>query len=429
MTTKLLLRKKIVCPHCWHVFSPEATLAVSACRELTGDIRLGANAAKRFLPNRFDINGVAIDERGYKCQFRACPNCHLVIPENVFYGPSIFISIVGAQAAGKSYFLTSMTYKLRSLLPQFFQMSFTDSDAQLNAPIISYESRQFENDATDVFTLIEKTQPDGDNYNTVQFDHPIRFLKPYLFTLQALEGHPQHGKEMGLSTLCLYDNAGESYDPGEDQEDTPFTRHLKYCHAIFFLLDPLQDSNFRQQCSTISNDPQLDLRNQRQLSNSLFMATQRQENIFQEMVRRFRFLRQIAPNQKTNIPLIVVVTKFDIWSSLIGVNDISAFPPCWNMMPSATHAGVNSFTINMISDRVKALIEQYMPTFCASTQQLFNNIHYIPVSATGCSPTKNEQGLLAFRPCDLKPVWNETPMLYCLKEYNLLEKMSKAVKI
>lgn len=428
METNKLLRNKIVCPHCWHKFSPEMTLSVSACRELVGDIRLGSNALKRFLPIRFDVNGVPIDERGYKCQFRACPNCHLIIPENVFFGPSIFISIAGAQAAGKSYFLTSMTYKLRTLLPQKFQLSFTDSDSQMNASIISYESRQFENDATNELTSIEKTQPDGDNYDIVQFDHPIRFLKPYLFSLQALEGHHKYNTETAYSTICLYDNAGESYDPGQDSEDTPFTRHLKYCHAIFFLLDPLQDSNFRKACTTVSNDPQLDLRNQRQINNSSFLTTQRQEGIFQEMVRRFRFLRQLPPNQKTRIPLVIVVTKFDIWAPLLGINDLSNFPTCWKDIPGSTRAILNPGIISETSEKTQELVQKYMPTFCATIQQFSDNTCFIPVSATGCAPTKNEHGLLAFRPCDLKPVWNEAPMLHCLKEYNLIPNIGKSLR-
>ncbi len=421
------LRSRLVCPHCWHPFSMEETLSVSACRELIGDFRLGPNVQKRFLPDHFDVNGVPLDERGYKCQYRACPNCHLIVPDSVFYGKNYFISIAGAQAAGKTYYLTSMTYTLRRLLPNYFGLSFTDADPTMNASLIDYENRQFENNAADEFTLLEKTAPEGDNYNIVQFDHQIRFLKPYLFSLRYTVGHPRfvdNSKNVSVSSLCLYDNAGESYDPGQDNEDTPFTRHLKYCHAIMFILDPLQNIGFRQACSKVSSDPQIDIRNQRQ-TQGMARVPLRQEIIFDEMIRRFRFLRQLKDKDKTNVPLLVVVTKFDAWAPLIGLENLSKLPSSWLSSPSLPVAGVNSAIIDFISEKVREVLAQYMPSFCSMAENFSQQVKYIPVSATGCAPTQTTQGLLAFRPRDLAPVWCETPSLYFLNKCGLTMRIRK----
>jgi len=57
--------------------------------------------------------------------------------------------------------------------------------------------------------------------------------------------------------ICLYDNAGESFQPGHDTAQNPTTQHLAKSRALFYLFDPTQDPRFREQCRQFSEDPQL----------------------------------------------------------------------------------------------------------------------------------------------------------------------------
>ena len=75
---EIRLRAELTCLHCWSKFVPEDLLWLSEHRDLIGDPLLGDQSQLRFLANRFDVHGNAIDARGEICRDIACPHCHLV---------------------------------------------------------------------------------------------------------------------------------------------------------------------------------------------------------------------------------------------------------------------------------------------------------------------------------------------------------------
>ena len=50
------------------------------------------------------------------------------VPRALLEMKPVFLSILGAPASGKSYFLASMTWRLRQLLPRQFALNFGDAD-------------------------------------------------------------------------------------------------------------------------------------------------------------------------------------------------------------------------------------------------------------------------------------------------------------
>jgi len=116
-----------------------------------GDIVLGPDAASRFLPTRFTIGGDALDARGVNTQILACPHCHLVVPRAWIEVDPLFVSIVGVPSSGKSYFLTTMTWELRRLLPSQFAVTFSDADASTNRILNGYEELRVRS-ANPIFT-------------------------------------------------------------------------------------------------------------------------------------------------------------------------------------------------------------------------------------------------------------------------------------
>jgi hypothetical protein len=136
---------------------------------LVGDPLLGSDAQQRFLPTRFDADGLAIDVKGVGCQQLACPRCHLIVPRAVVEMEPLFISILGAPAAGKSYFLAAMTWLLRSTLPKYFRLEFADADPQANLILNAYEEKLFLNAKPDQLAILPKTELQGDLYQSVRF--------------------------------------------------------------------------------------------------------------------------------------------------------------------------------------------------------------------------------------------------------------------
>jgi len=401
--TALGLRASVNCPHCWGQFPPENLFWISQHANLRGDPLLGSDAQRRFLPTRFNVQGNALDSEGLVCHELACPHCHLSVPRAFLEMRPLFFSIVGTPSCGKSYFLSSLIWRLRQLIPEKFALSFGDADPVANRVLNYYEEQQFYNPNQDALVKLAKTEEFGDLYDSVNYgDQTINYPRPFVFAIRPLQHHPNAGMEAVSAAICLYDNAGESFEPGKDTSSNPVTRHLAQANALFFLYDPTQVPNFRQACQGLSNDPQI----------VDAQVTARQETTLHEMASRIRRYAGLNQKQRHQRPLVVIVTKFDAWSGLLP--SLTLEPP---YLPS-THMNLSVLDIpkiEAVSQKLRSLLFRYTPELVSAAEGFSEHVIYIPVSATGQSPTRDERtGLLGMRPRDIQPVWVEVPMLWTL---------------
>ncbi len=407
----LRLQSRVTCPHCWHHFAPHDTLWVSQDTELLGDPRLGKEQQLRFLPTRFTPEGDAIDSRGFACQMLACPNCHLVVPRALLEMDPLFFSILGAPASGKSYFLASMTWQLRKVLPKYFNLSLGDADPSINETLNSYEELLFLNSDPETPTTLPKTDTEGAHlYDSVLFgDQTIMFPRPYVFGLRPLEGHPYFEQRDRLSrALCLYDNAGEHFIPGSDKLGTPVTRHLALSRVLFFLFDPSQDPDFRRACAAQTADPQMRDR----------VRTYRQELVLLEAAARVRRHAGLGQTSQHSAPLVVVVTKFDAWQSLLG--DVPKRLDLSQIIRAGKGdlSAVDLSAVEEMSRRVRKVMLEHRSEFVAAAEGFCKEVIYVPVSALGRPPESQAgTGALLVRPQDIQPMWAEVPMLYALARW------------
>ena len=128
---------------------------------------------------------------------------------------TLFLSIVGDQACGKSYFLTAMVQQLREALFHRFCVKFGDADPLANSVLTGYIESLFgradDQSPVPLGELIPKTPMGGDLYATVRLGgQVISYPKPFVFAVQPSPGHPAAvGGERLSRMLCVYDNAGE----------------------------------------------------------------------------------------------------------------------------------------------------------------------------------------------------------------------------
>jgi hypothetical protein len=324
-----------------------------------------------------------------------------------------FLSIVGAPASGKSYFLAAMTWRLRDILPRCFAVRFDDADALMNHRLREYESLQFQNPNPSALVAIAKTETQGDLYDTALYaDQAVSYPRPFIFSLVPLDGHQNyHSAATAARALCIYDNAGEHFLPGEDSATSPVTRHLALSRVLMFVFDPTQDARFRRLCAGKTADPQMVQRAERlQRETPVF-----QDSIFAEAAQRVRRYAGLAQSQKHQRPLIVVVTKFDSWQSLLGGH---ALPPTRIVSTQGTRAAMNFEGIEETSRRVRSLLHKVSPEVAAAAEGFAAKVLYVPVSATGCSPESDPAtGAFGFRSGDMKPIWAEVPMLYAISRW------------
>ena len=411
------LLDRVTCPHCWDHFAPEKVLWISEHQDLLGDQRLGPEQPQRFLPTRFNVAGEALDAKGFACQQLACPHCHLGLPRPFLELEPLFLSVFGAPASGKSYLLAAMTWELRRILPLDFAVSFSDADPTLNRVLNEYEESLFSSAQGEEFVplakLIRKTEEQGELYDMVSYgSQAVSYPRPFVFGMQPRQDHPNTAKAAALSrVVCLYDNAGESFQPGKDTTANPVTRHMAQSRALFFVFDPTQDSRFRKQC-----DARLGPASAKEIS--------RQEPILQEAAARIRRHVGLKQMDKHSRPLIVIVTKCDAWLHLV---EQSPCPEPWRQVPSGQsgerkidiplHA-LDTGLIEQRSQFVRQVLLTHCPEIVTAAEGFASHVTYIPVSAVGWETqvvdgTDGKRSLV-IRPEDTAPYWVTVPYLYAL---------------
>jgi len=408
------LLNRITCPHCWEHFAPEKSLWISEHQDLLGDQRLGPEQQQRFLPTRFTVAGEALDAKGFPCQHLACPHCHLGVPRPFLEMESLFLSVFGAPASGKSYLLAAMTWQLRKVLPLDFAVSFADADPMFNRVLNQYEESLFSNSQGEEFVplakLIRKTEEQGEMYDMVSYGtQVVSYPRPFVFGMQPQPGHPNAGKASGLSrVVCLYDNAGESFQPGKDTVSNPVTRHMAQSRTLFFVFDPTQDSRFRKHCDS-------------RLGSASAARMSRQEPILQEAAARIRRHCNLKHTERHTRPLIVILTKCDVWWQLTGEDPP---PEPWKQVPAgqvgekrvdAPLAALDTDAVERSSQIVRELLISQCPEIVTAAEGFATQVTYIAVSAVGWEThVDSSSGMLSIRPEDTAPHWVTVPYLYAL---------------
>lgn len=361
---------------------------------------------RRFLPSQFTMTGDAIDPAGGTCTETACPSCHLKVPRLLALRETFGVSIFGTPSSGKSYLLAAMLRMLEEKLSEY-QLAIDDVDAEANAIIHDYQKSLFDQATPDSRVTLLKTDTIGDWYQKVVFGGAEKTLpKPFLYRINPLTGHPSYAR-VKPKVLCIYDNAGESFEPGTDSEGSPVTRHMAMAKGLFFVFDPTQEANFRTACRERSSDPQWAAE-----------SRSRQSTLFSEAMSRVLRFQGALPTSQVGTPVIVILPKYDAWSFLLGDKELPN--PYRDVSLKEKNASIRVFNesaIQRVSQACRAMLAKHAASTlmrieerCDPKQTLF-----VPVSATGCGPAgQNEEGKYFHRAGSISPIWAEVPLLALL---------------
>jgi len=398
------LLRKIRCPHCWHQFPAEDICWVASHPDLRNDPVLSAEAQLRFVPSRYTAAGEGIDAMGATCRRMACPRCHLLIPSVMLEHRARILSIVGTPSSGKTFFLTAAAWMLRQRLEECFALTLSDADPESNQALTRNEQTLFLPTDPNGLVTLDKTQLEGDQYSTVQIEpgQTTTLPEPYLFSVRPSAEHVFAAEaQQRTELLCLYDNAGEHFLPGADLSVSPTTQHLARAKMLYYLFDPTQDVRFRRQLEGQSVDPQLT-----QASRPF-----RQDTVVQEMAARIRRMTSLSASDQLSQPLIVVVTKSDVWHSLLPGIDIQSDPFALEVKSDGRKlGGLDMERITRVSNAVEEVLRRSVPEFVSAVRGVTQDVTFVPVSATGCSPVMSD-GLLRVRASKVNPWWVTVPLL------------------
>ena len=410
--------RRMVCPHCWVDFAQEDTMYVAQHDDLVGvgDPVLGPDAMMRFRPTRFSPKGHALDPKGVESAEMACPRCHLRIPSIVADLEQKFVSVIGAVASGKTYFLTTALWQLRRQLAQCFNISLMDADALSNAHLRNCEDTLFAPADPSRPVALDKTQLQSAVYRTVHLNgQDVSLPTPFYFEIDLLRDHHNFEHRNSFhSVMVLYDNAGEHFQPGFDTSRAPGTRHMANSEAIMFVFDPLQDPGFAKSLRECK-DPQVKHQSGRRFY--------RQDVIITEAAQRIRRMTGASPHDKLRQPLYVLVSKWDAWRELIP--DLA-----WDEPLAVNDSGATCYDTDKVktaSWKIRAIFEEFCPVVLSNIDAISDDVRFIPISALGRSPFMRQDGKgLVVRPEHIQPRWVTVPWLDILARWKYIPVTSGA---
>lgn len=370
MTTDsgIILLESVQCSHCWQRFGTADVKFIAESPTLAGDPILGPDEALRFAPSRFDPTGAAIDPGGGRCRRLACPRCHSEVPRAALEFPVSPISVIGAPGSGKSTLLAASCWSLRRLAP-LIGGSFMDSEPWFNRSLHLDEAALFGTGSAGA-RLPTKTEISGDrHYRLALIEGREETLpRPMIFTWRIADA---------ARLIALHDNAGEHYLPGADVHARAATRHLARSRALVLALDPLQDRRFAR---AMKGTPAL-----RDAGEELDPGVHRQDLVVAELAARLREMRGISLAARGSTPIVVAVTKADLWAERLLGEDLQREPIVPPAAPDSA-ARIDEAMIDSIAERTRSVIRSLLPEIASSLDGLSDRVEYLPHSALGASP-------------------------------------------
>jgi hypothetical protein len=382
---------EFTCPVCWLKFDRGDTMNVAVHAFLRGDPILGEAHMQRFHATRFNDRGQAVDAMNIPSPDQACPHCRRKLPPGFLDGPHHIFSIVGAPSSGKSYYLSVLVKILQATLFQEFGVTFRDADPSENV-ILNQMKIQLFSASTPQEAVLAKTELEGAMYETLpRLGRQVRLPKPFIFNLSYKDDPSQD------FSVVFYDNAGEHFEPTRNSADSPGAQHIAAASGIFFLFDPLHNTEFRRRLTGLE-DPQMDLR-----------RVDQQDIILAETEVRIKSLLGLDSRQRIATPLAVIVGKSDTWLHLLGDQQI---------ISPVKEGRLDLRVVRQNSRIVRDLLLELCPAIVANAEAISSEIMYFAASPLGCSPVEfaDSRGnrMIGPDPQKLNPQHAEIPTLWVL---------------
>ena len=385
------LGENFKCPYCRTVSDIGDVLSVSVSPNLLGDSVLGEGEQSRFAPTNFTDNGLALDAEGGVCTDIACPCCHMSIPQDLMQLEQVVMSVVGTAGAGKSVFLASAIWQCRQLLKLKFGVGFRDLAPSWNTWIRAYEEKLFFQQDDTKLQQIEKTDLQASNISrSVNLGgESVLLPTPSYFRLDG-------GKsDSGEKSFVVYDCAGEHFLPGADVHSSLVTLHTLSADSILFLFDPSADPRMR---------PLLDRGN-----GTASNYAQMQDVLLAELAAKSKKYMGNRGGRKLKQPLLFAISKADMLRNELPM-DVDVY-----RINEAGNLSLDVAAFREVSDKTEAFLDKYVPEVSATARDISNDIWFLPVSALGHNPMRE-----GVRPCDIKPIWTELPVVFTLAQKGII---------
>lgn len=167
------------------------------------------------------------------------------------------------------------------------------------------------------------------------------------------------------------------------------TLHTLSADAILFLFDPSADPRLR---------PLLD-----RGSGTAANAAQMQDVLLAELAAKAKRHMGNRGGRKLRQPLLFAVSKADLLRDRLPM-DAEVY-----RRDGDGRLALDVAALREVSGRTAAFLDEFVPDVSATARDVSDDIWFLPVSALGHNPMRN-----GVRPCDIRPVWAELPVVFTL---------------
>jgi len=318
-----------------------------------------------------------------------CPSCHNKLPESTLLGKDMIISVVGSRDTGKSHFVGVIINELIERISVKFGGAMEGFDDTMTR----YKAGAYQKLYLDMQKL-DLTKSSVQDVNNGAY-------RPLIFTLK-LKHKALFREQIDSFTLVFFDTAGEDLN----DEDTMSTVNKYICKSagIIFLLDPMQIPAVRNQLdeNTVSRASSVDWK----------QAT-RSDDIMSRVSKLIRNDRHMKAEQRIDIPVAAVFSKFDAIASLI--------PEGSTVLDTSPHCAEKAFDMSdwhNVNNEIKSLLVEWgAESFMSQVDMNYTNYSYFAVSALGMNNNPKEDRRID-RP---RPHRIEDPLLWILKENGVIK--------
>lgn len=332
--------------------------------------------------------GLKLDRNGYgECDVchkttrtLVCDQCGQDLPDTIRESETKIISIVGAKASGKSYYVAT-------LLRQIKENGLLSRVAGISANFLPesksiYDSRYKKN--LDSRSKLEGTRHVSDLIK----DNP-----PLLMNMTFIKKNKKFDY-----TYSFFDAAGESFDdPSTLASVTPYIAHSE---AIIIILDPCQIKQVNS--AVVSRYPKL---GQAVISETSYT------DIIDNVARVVYNAQRLDPKKKIKIPLCVAFSKWDL---LINTPDLLPAGLVISDPSVSSAAGYNEALVEKASDELRSLLSEWESSVVTAAELRFETVRYFGFSAWGMG---SPDGM---SPPDIASYRVEDPMLWIMNKNKML---------
>lgn len=400
----MALKSTFICPFCFErhkISDVQFRCTNRRCRDIpdieitryeNGDIsvpKLGKPTFKNPAKGLTIPKSAKCPECGSTTYAVICPSCHNKLPESTLLGKDMIISVVGARDTGKSHFVGVIINELIERISVKFGGAMEGFDDTMSR----YKAGPYQKLYLDMQKL-ELTKSSVQDVNNGAY-------RPLIFTLK-LKHKVLLKEQIDSFTLVFFDTAGEDLN----DEDTMSTVNKYICKSagIIFLLDPTQIPAVRNQLdeNTVSRASSVDWR-----------QAARSDDIMSRVSKLIRNDRHMKAEQKIDIPVAAVFSKFDVIAPLI--------PEGSTILETSPHCLEKAFDMSdwhNVDNEIKSLLAEWgAESFMSQVDVNYTNYSYFAVSALGMDNNPKEDWRID-RP---RPHRIEDPLLWILKENGVIK--------